>query len=277
MFSGSRCFAFGVGLACAVPVGTLARAAGPAPPVISVQQAVEEAVQNNLSLVAERLNIPVAEARILTARLRPNPVLSVETDRVNRRLFDTGGDVQQEALRTDFVFERGAKRERRIEVAEDGRRVVTLNLLNSIRSLVLEVESTCVDVLLAKENLALQQESLKAFDALVDINRARVRAGDLAAVELRRSELAELQFSNAVLQAESRLRIAKNRLQLLLGRSAPSDAFDLTGDLRRVGAPPGLDEITHFALERRPDLESLRRDEARSLADIRLQLAQRKV
>jgi len=264
-----------MGSACALPL--LARASEPPPSVVSVQQAVEEAVQNNLALTAERLNIPVAEARIVTARLRPNPVLSLEGDRVERRLLDTGGDVQQYALRTDFVFERGGKRERRIDVAEDGRRVAVLNLLNSIRTLVLEVQSTCVDVLLAKENLALQQENLKAFEALVEINRARVRAGDLAAVELRRSELAQLQFSNAVLQAESRLRTAKNRLQLLLGRAAPSDAFDLTGDLRRVGAPPNIDEITRFALERRPDLESLRRDEARSLADIRLQLAQRKV
>jgi len=253
-----------------------ARASDPEPR-ITIDQAVQEALQNNLALLAERLNIPVAEARIITARLRPNPVLTTEADIINHKFFVSNSDVYQEAFRTDFLFERGAKRERRIEVAEDARSVAELNLANSIRTLVLDVESACVDVLLAKENLALQQESLKAFNSLVDVNRTRVRAGDLAQVELVRSELAALQFSNAVLQAESRLRIAKNRLQLLLGRSAASETFDLVGDLRREGAPPGLQAVIGSALTLRPDLQALRRDEARSLADIRLQLAQRKV
>jgi cytochrome c-type biogenesis protein CcmE len=46
----------------------------------------------------------------------------------------------------------------------------------------------------------------------VEIGKERVRVGDLAQVELMRTQLAELQFSNAVIQAQSRLRIAKRPL-----------------------------------------------------------------
>ena len=44
---------------------------------VTIQQAVAEAVEKNLNVLAEKYSIPIAEARIVTARLRPNPVLSV--------------------------------------------------------------------------------------------------------------------------------------------------------------------------------------------------------
>src|SRR6266571_3513379 len=142
----------------------------PLPASVTIEQAVGEAVANNLNVLAERMNISIAEARIITAGLRPNPVLSLELDLPDRKLYDPDSDVYQEAFRTDFPFERGGKRERRIEVAEGARDVARLNLLNTIRNLVLDVSSGAVDVLLAKENLALAQENLKLFDEIVRIN-----------------------------------------------------------------------------------------------------------
>ena len=44
---------------------------------VTIDAAIQEAVEHNLDLAAERMNISVAEARIITARLRPNPVLTV--------------------------------------------------------------------------------------------------------------------------------------------------------------------------------------------------------
>src|SRR6266542_1487985 len=47
---------------------------------VTVSQAVQEAVERNLSLLAERYNLSVTAARIVTARLRPKPVLSLYAD-----------------------------------------------------------------------------------------------------------------------------------------------------------------------------------------------------
>jgi outer membrane protein, heavy metal efflux system len=112
---------------------------------------------------------------------------------------------------------------------------------------------------------------------LVTVNTAKVQAGDLAQVEMVRSKVAALQYDNAVLQAESRLRQARSRLQALLGRPAFSPAFDVVGELRRDGVPATLEEVRRQALELRPDLQALIRDQARSLAEIRSQIAQGKV
>ena len=48
-------------------------AALPGAAPVSLREAVKEALANNASLLASKADISVAEARILTARLRPNP------------------------------------------------------------------------------------------------------------------------------------------------------------------------------------------------------------
>src|SRR5262249_2633464 len=160
----------------------LAAQQGGAPEQVTIDQAIREAVGRNLHLLAERYNVSIAEARTITARLRPNPVLTLDGDYLD--ILGTGFDrdnaagPSEVAGRVDFIFERGGKRDRRIEVAERSVSVAQLMLLNSTRVLLLDVQSAFVDVLLAKESLALARSNLKSFESIVDINAVRVRAGD---------------------------------------------------------------------------------------------------
>ena len=249
---------------------------------LTLDQVLAEAKERNLVLLAERLDINIAEARIIQARLRPNPVFSAygsylpwlgtsyDTNK------NTGGPTEYQG-RIDFLLERGGKRQQRIAVAEGAKLVQQLELIDATRQLTYAVQSAFTDILLAKESLALAQASLDAFNRIVTINRARVSAGDLARVELIRSEVAALQFANQVRQAEMRLRLARNRLQSLMGRTTYSPSFDVTGDLRREPFSMPREELLKAALAARPDLESLRRDQERAAAFLRLQLANGKV
>lgn len=247
---------------------------------VTIAQAVQEAINHNLSLLAERYNLSVAEARILTARLRPNPVFSAGLDYVDfLRAFnrDNQAGPTEWNARTDFLLERGGKRQTRIEVAEDAREVAKLNLLNTMRGLILDVQNDAIDVLQAKDNLALARENLQAFQGIVNVNRARVQAGDLSKVELVRTQVAALQFQSAVRQAEAKLRTATNKLQGLMGRAFPSPALEIDDELRRDTTPVVLAAVQSAAIQMRPDLEALRRDQARSQAELRSQVAQGKV
>jgi len=248
---------------------------------VTISQAVREAVEKNLSLLAERYNLSVADARIVSARLRPNPVLSLYGDLLD--LAGTGFNEHNMAgppeygIRADFIWERGQKRRYRIEVAEQEKAVARWQLLNAERSLALDVQNAFVEVLLTKETLALGEQNLESFHKIVEVSKERVRVGDLAQVELVRTQLAELQFNNAVIQAQSRLRIAKQRLQLLMGRATPSELFDVAGEMRNETLPFTFDELWRQALERRPDYQAMLRDQARSVAELRSQIAQGKV
>jgi len=252
----------------------------PAQP-LTLRQVIDEAVSRNLQLLAERFNLSIAEARIIQARLRPNPVLSLGGNYLDilgagfNPSTNAAGPTEVNA-RLDYILERGSKRQERIAVAEASKAVSQLELLNTTRNLILDLQSGFTDLLLAKENAALALASLEAFNRIVAVNQTRVNAGDLARVELIRSEVAQLQFSNQVRQAESKVRLARNRLQALMGRIAYDPAFDVAGDLRRDPLLSAKPELTQQAISARPDLDALRRDQARSQADLRLQLAQGK-
>jgi cobalt-zinc-cadmium efflux system outer membrane protein len=141
------------------------------------------------------------------------------------------------AVRTDFVIERGGKREQRIQAAEASVSAAQLRLRNAIRTLVLDVQSAFVDVLLGKENLALAQQNYESLNNVVQLNATRVKTGDLAEVDLLRIRVAALQYQNSVFQADLRLRTAYQRLRLLLGRSVAARPVEAIGDLRRDVQP----------------------------------------
>ncbi len=243
---------------------------------ITIEQAVTEAMDHNLSLLADRYNVTLAQAAVVTAALRPNPVVTVNAMLPNPALVDSGVAVREGVVRTDYVIERGGKRERRVEQATLARTVAELELLDATRKLVLDVETAFSDVQLAKLNLALAQENLAALNNVVAIDAERVRTGDLAQVELARSRLAALQFQNDVEQQTTRLAVAKSRLNVLIGRTA-TDAVDVIGEMRRDTAPLDRSALETRALEMRPDLRAARTEQARSAADLRLQMANAKI
>lgn len=240
---------------------------------ITIDQAVAEALERNLNLLAERFNIQVADAAILTASLKPNPVATVNVMRPDRVLVDAGLSQYEQVVRTDYVIERGGKRARRVDQATLAKSVTELQLLNTTRSLILDVESAFTDVQLAKLHLTLARDNLAAFNNVVRVNTERVRTGDLSQVELSRSRLAALQFQNDVRQEETKLQIARNHLSTLIGRGPNGDTLDAVGDLRKDAQSVDYDALRRLALEARPDLRAARADQARSLGDLRLQLA----
>ncbi|OYT69587.1 MAG: hypothetical protein CFK52_13420 [Chloracidobacterium sp. CP2_5A] len=252
-----------------------------APATVTVEQAVAETLQRNLSLLAERYEIPRAEAEVLTARLRLNPVLSIGGDHLDwlgtgYNLINNAGPPEY-AARVDWVIERPSKRRSRIAAAECARAAAECRLQDAMRKLALEAQQAFVELQAAKESLALARANQKTFEELVAINAARVRAGDLAPIELVRTRVSAIQLAQSVTQAEARWRVAQSRLQALMGRAETLDAFEAVGDMRRDTLPPSLSPLLAKALDRRPDLRALRAEQARSLADLRLQIAQGKV
>lgn len=260
----------------------LSFAAAAQPPLrLTAEEAVREAVSANLDLAAVRYSVSVARAREITAALRPNPVMSLSGDHLD--LLGTGyntvnnGGPNEYAARTDFILERGGKRAARMALAGAERTAAELYLQDSLRRLIYDVQSAFVDVQLAKERLGLAQDSLRILQGIVEVNQVRVRSGDLAGVELDRSQIAAMQFQTEVRQANVQLQQAKTRLQFLMGRSGPP-AFDIDGPMRHdEGRLILLEDIRARALAQRPDLLAARQTQARNQADLRLQLAQGKI
>lgn len=248
---------------------------------LTIEQAVAEAAQKNAGLLAEKVNISIAEARILTARLRPNPVMSASGDHLD--ILGTGynetngGGPPEYALRVDFPIERGGKRGLRTQVARLSRSVTELQFQNALRSIAFDVANLFIDAQQARDSLNLAKENLTYLEQIVDVNQVRLKAGEIAEVELLRSRLAALHQRNAVRESESRWRTALVRLQSAMGRPLPSMTLELAGELRHDAAMPSREQLREASLQHRPDLLALRQDMMRARLEVQFQLAQAKV
>jgi cobalt-zinc-cadmium efflux system outer membrane protein len=247
-------------------------------PSLTVDAAIAEALEKNLELIATRAGITIAEANLITAQLRPNPVVSLGGDHLD--LVGTGFDdvngagPPEYSLRFDVLLERGAKRARRIAVAEDERAIAEANVLDAVRRLKLDVQEAFVDLQLAQENLALARENAASLDEVANLNQARVRGGEVAEVELLRSRVAALQSRQAVRSAELKVRTERRRLERVIGRRPDAPPFEITPLDRPAPIADSAADRRARALRMRPDFQALQRTQARSQAEIRLQLAQ---
>src|ERR1041384_2066134 len=94
-----------------VPLCVCAAAVTASAETLTIAQAVDAAVQHNLSLIAQKANLSIADTQMLTARLRPNPVASVSADHLD--LLGTGfdennnGGPPEVAFRVDLPLEIG--------------------------------------------------------------------------------------------------------------------------------------------------------------------------
>jgi outer membrane protein, heavy metal efflux system len=255
----------------------------PGPPAVSIQDAVAEAIQNNPGLVAERMGIPVAEAALITARLRPNPVVSYSADHLDwlgTGFNDVNGAGPPElALRVDLPWERAHKRELRQDAAGYQKKILQARIAESVRRLTLDVTLACIDVMEARSKLALANDNLHSLEGIVTLNQTRVSGGAIAPVELVRSRVAMLQFRASVKTAALAQLTARTRLQMLVGRRPGDSVIDVAGEMKAPlpAQGPDLARIQQTALQSRPDLQAIQLDQARSQAELRLQIAQGKV
>lgn len=250
--------------------------------IITVEQAINEALQNNPGLQADQVNFQIAESSVTTARLRPNPTLTLGDSYlayINGYNLDKGANASEVAGRVDVPVERGGKRKLRVETAEYNKKIAQTQFLDSIRKLRLEVASSCIDVLQAKSNLALVLDNLSTFEELVKINDVRVKAGAINPQDLARSKVAMHQFQSNVKRAELELCNAKIKLQSFLGRKKMLDTFDIEGELKVTLKNPDLElaALQEMAISSRPDLKALEFTKEQSQTSLKLQQANAKV
>jgi cobalt-zinc-cadmium efflux system outer membrane protein len=143
----------------------------------------------------------------------------------------------------------------------------------------LDVSLACIDVLEAKAKLQLAEDNLQTLERLVQLNERRLTSGAIPQLEVTRSRVAMLQYRGSVKSAQLALTEARLKLLPLLGRKPDEGPIDIAD---RLGVPPtptspDLARLQQVARTNRPDLQASVGDQARTQADLRLQVAMGKV
>src|SRR5580698_5768448 len=174
---------------------------------ISLEDAIQMALRHNHSLLAARTTIQQSEAEETTANLRPNPVLLGDAQFLpifepSQFTADYIDNAAQFDLGVSYLFERGKKRQHRLQAAKDQTAVIRLQVADTERSLSFSVASQFINVELAESTLELATQDLKSFQNSVDITEARYKAGDIGEDDLLKMKLQMLQFQTDVSAAQ---------------------------------------------------------------------------
>lgn len=249
---------------------------------VDLDKAIELALAHNHSLKATRTVILQNQAQEITANLRPNPVLGADSQFVPffspQDFSGTNVDqVQQFDVGLSYLFERGHKRQRRLQAARDQTAVTRAQAADAERTLTFNVAQQFISVLLAQSALQLAQEDLKAFQQTVDISQEQFKAGYIGEGDYLKIRLQLLQFQNDVSSAKLARVQAMVGLRELVGYDALPENFDVTGDLVYQPLKTGLDDLKLQALRERPDYKAAQLSVTAAQSQIQLAKANSKV
>ena len=250
----------------------------PGAQLISLDQAIQMALEHNHSLLAARSTIQQSQAGEITANLRPDPVLLGDVQYLP--VFQPGtfsSDYMNNSAEFDmgvsYLFERGGKRQSRVRAARDLTAVTKSQVADNERTLAFNVATDFINVELAESTLEFANQDLKSFQDTVNITEARYKAGDIGLDDFLKMKLQFLQFQTDVAQARLGRLQGLSDLRQLLGFEQVSADYDVAGSFDYLPLKGNLDDMQLAALKSRPDLEAAQQGVAAANSAFNLQKA----
>ncbi|MCP9469399.1 MAG: TolC family protein [Nitrospira sp.] len=240
---------------------------------LSLDEAVGLFLRRNLDLLIAQFGIEISKGEEVTARLFPNPVVSVGvvTSPVDGRTLSNSGQFYPQIQQ---LFELAGKRGYRIESAEFGTQSAEAGFEDAVRQLGFAVKDAYYRVQLARRRLALAEENKDRFSRILEINTIRFKKGFIAEIELIRIRLQYIDFQSRVIQALQEVESALSDLRQLL-RVSPATDLELTSNLEFKRLDLDRAVLGVLALESRPDVRMKRFALSQREADLKLAKAYR--
>jgi len=245
-------FALGLGLQTA--------GAQQSPPSVRIdlEQAIQMAVAHNHALKAARTQIQQSQAEEITAAIHPNPVFNYDDLYVpifspSQLNAATLNNVTEFDVGVSYTFERGHKRQARIQAARDQTAVTRSQVSDTERGLTFNVAQQFVGILLAKSNLQFATQDLASYQQTVNLSAEQYKAGAISEGDLLKIQLQLLQFQMDVSQARLGMVQALASLRALLGYDALPADYDVIGELAYVPLKLNQEDLQLKALQLRPD------------------------
>ena len=240
---------------------------------LSLDEALALFLRQNLDLIITRFGIDFARGQQITARLFPNPVLSIGTlsAYTQGQTMTRSGELFPQLQQ---LFEVAGKRGYRIESAGFGAQSAEANFEDAVRQLSFTVKDAYYRVQLAQRRLALAEENRDRFARILEVNTIRFKKGYIAEVDLIRIRLQVVVFQSQVIQAVQDANAARADLRVLLVFS-PTTELLLTTELDYHRVEPDIMVLRRVALDVRPDIRVKRLTQSQRMADLKLAKAYR--
>jgi outer membrane protein, heavy metal efflux system len=243
-----------IGLAVTHPVETQTQG----PVKITLDEAIQMALQHNHNILAARTTIRQSQAEEITANLRPDPTLLGDAEYLSPTHLNTDylNNSSEFDLGISYLFERGKKRQHRLMAAKDITAQTRSLVADNERSLSFNVASLFVGAQLAESTLELADKDLKSFQQTVDLSELSYKVGAISEDDYLKIKLQLLQFETDFQQALLAKAQALSDLRQLLGYESVSEDYDVAGAFDYQPLKGNVEDMQLKALQNRPDLRA---------------------
>ncbi len=246
------------------------------PDGLTLERAIDIALERSLDLRQKFFEIPMARADILQASLRANPIFYQDGQLLQYKgePFSRArpGGPQQFDTNITYPLDISGKRLARTVVA--GRAVKVLEALyqDAVRQRIDDVYGAYVQALNARQTMRYAQASVREFQNLLARTKRLFDRGSINKVDYDRVRIQLRTTELGLADAGAAYRKARLDLGSFLNLTVnEATAIELRGNIEvKAPPPPPIPDLVKIALDERPDIASLRLGVSRAQADVKL-------
>lgn len=204
---------------------------------INGKDAEEIFLKNNLTLLAERLNINQAEAMILQAKVWPNPNLSIEEINFNRNetsekippLIGNFGRNQQFTVQLEQLILTAKKRKKNIRLETTNKILAENSFMDILLALKAEFRSELAELIYQqrlKDDLSLQNNIIVK---LLDAQSAQFKLGNISRADFLRVKALQISVNSELNEVNTQINEKQTKLKTWMAISSSTHIVILDG------------------------------------------------
>jgi cobalt-zinc-cadmium efflux system outer membrane protein len=264
------------------PTSEVAEPAG----ALTLRQALALTLTHNPELAAVSYDIRIAEARILQAKLLPNPEAQFTSENIAGSGDYSNGKRSENTLLLGQLIELGGKRRARVSEAAFGRDLADFDYETKKREVFLKTAQDFIDVLAIQRRVTIDEQLVRLANDFIPVAVKRIEAGKASTLEKTRFDVALGSARIDLEQAKHDLVAARQRLASRWGSLKPRFA-SAAGDLDATPATASFDalarrlpanpRLARFGAEVAQREAALAREKAAAVPDITLSAGGRQI
>lgn len=233
-----------------------------APTSISVDQAVDEALQSNPEIRAAVRRLSLAQLKTTTARSLDDPMLMVrDWGTPLRKPWDLNQAQLMFSLQQTFVSKN--KRDLRAAITADDVEAASDDLETLRQDVSASIREACAVLMRNADEMRLHNQQATVLNEALSAALAEYTTGKVPQADVLRAQMALTRLNEHLIQLEQERDAARAQLSSLMGRT-PDEAIEIAGAYSITPTLPSIDELKRIAIEHRPELASLRKQITRS-------------
>lgn len=185
---------------------------------LTLKEAEQRFLERNLSLIAERYNIDMAQAQVLQAKLFDNPVISLEQNvynRLNGKYFDFGKEGEA-VVEIEQVIHLAGQRNKQVRLEKINKEIAEYQFEEVMRTLRQELNEKFVEVYFLSKSIGIYEREVNSLQTLLAGMKIQQEKGNISLMEISRLESMLFSLKKEKNEQENDLLTTRGELNLLL-------------------------------------------------------------